>query len=74
MKQVLVLEDNEQGNHVLSVSKVLLLLRIIYSGFGVVEAFAFVQYIEMIDAVSGVLTFLGCLSLRRKMFHDAYRT
>lgn len=69
-----VLKGEEEGETVLWVAKVLLLFKLSATGYGDIQEFAYVQYMEVTDAVSGVDRALDCVCLRWATADEVDRT
>ena len=69
-----MLKGEEEGGSVLWVAKVLLLFKLTATGYGDIQEFAYVQYMEVTDAVSGVDRALDCVCLRWATADEVDRT
>ena len=69
-----VLKGEEEGEKVLWVAKVLLLFKLSATGHGDIQEFAYVQYMEVTDAVTGVDRALDCVCLRWATADEVDRT
>ena len=69
-----VLKGEEEGEQVSWVAKVLLLFRLSATGLGDIQEFAYVQYMEVTDAITGVDRALDCVCLRWATADEVDRT
>lgn len=69
-----VLKGEEQDEKVLWVAKVLLLFRLCATRVGNIQEFAYVQYMEVTDAITGADRALDCLCLRWATADEVDRT
>lgn len=70
----MVLKGEEEGETVLWVAKVLLLFRLCAAGLGDKQEFAYIQYMEVTDAITGVDRALDCVCLTWATTDEVDRT